>query len=99
MRLVKYKADDHISKSRPIVQNSAREKAKVFIRKNQQVRSSDETKICDKRSFKIDTAKKGFITRTINDWNNLPRHLREIPNLKQFKFKLKSWVKDNIPIK
>lgn len=62
-------------------------------------RSSDETKIRDKRSFKTDTAKKGFITRTINDWNNLPRHLREIPNLKQFKFKLKSWVKDNIPIK
>ena len=53
----------------------------------------------DSRKFETGTAKKSFIPRTIEDWNNLPNYLREIDKIRNFKIRLKIWIKDTVPIK
>ena len=53
----------------------------------------------DTRNFETGTAKKTFIPRTIQDWNNLPTTLRTQTSLKLFKKQLRLWTRKNIPIK
>ena len=53
----------------------------------------------DDRDFKTGTARKTFIPRSIEDWNNLPVDMRTITNLQLFKKRLKTWVKENVPLK
>ena len=53
----------------------------------------------DIRNFKTGTAKKTFIPRAVQDWNNLPTSLREETSLVLFKNKLRAWISKNIPIK
>ena len=52
-----------------------------------------------RKKVRTGTAKRSFLPRTIEDWNGLPNQLRESPNLRVFKLKLKKWIKDNVPIK
>ena len=53
----------------------------------------------DIRRFKTGTAKKTFIPRAIQDWNNLPTSLRTQTSLGLFKKQLRIWTTENIPIK
>ena len=63
------------------------------------LRTTDKTKIRETREFRTDTARRSFIPRAINDWNNLPNEIRETHSFNVFKTKLRAWVKSNIPIK
>ena len=40
-----------------------------------------------------------FVPRASRSWNRLPCSLRQVPKITTFKTKLKSWIKDNIPVK
>ena len=53
----------------------------------------------DTRNFKTETAKKTFIPRAVQGWNNLPTSLREQTSLVLFKKQLRAWISRNIPIK
>ena len=53
----------------------------------------------DTRNFKTETAKKTFIPRAVQGWNNLPTCLREQTSLVLFKKQLRLWTTENIPIK
>ena len=53
----------------------------------------------DVRNLKTGTAKKSFIPRTVQDWNNLPVNLREARTLVLFKKELRAWISSSIPIK
>ena len=43
-------------------------------------------------------AKRSFKYRATQQWNQLPLELRQAVNVKTFKWKLKKWVSDNVPI-
>ena len=53
----------------------------------------------DTRNFKTETAKKTFIPRAVQGWNNLPTSLREQTSLVLFKKQLRLWTTENIQIK
>ena len=65
----------------------------------QEADSAGEHNLRDIRNFKTGTAKKTFIPRAVQDWNNLPTSLREETSLVLFKNKLRAWISKNIPIK
>ena len=43
-------------------------------------------------------AKKSFKYRATKQWNQLPLELKQAVNVKTFKWKLRKWVADNVPI-
>ena len=44
-------------------------------------------------------SKLNFSYRSVSDWNELPRELRLIQKLPQFKTKLKQWTKENVAVR
>ena len=65
----------------------------------QETRTSDNLTLNDNRRFMTLTANKGFIPRTIKDWNILPYQLRSIENHRLFKTNLRDHVIKNILIR
>ena len=55
-------------------------------------------KLGDDSQAKTELAKRSFKYRATSHWNLLPMEIRKAENIKTFKFKLKSWVSENIPI-
>ena len=47
---------------------------------------------------RTELAKRSFKYRATSQWNLLPMEIREAENIKTFKFKLKSWISENIAI-
>ena len=46
-----------------------------------------------------DVALNSFKYRATKQWNNLPLEIRQARNVKQFKWKLRKWVSENVSIK
>ena len=47
---------------------------------------------------RAELAKRSFKYRATSQWNLLPMEIREAENIKTFKFKLNSWISENIAI-
>ena len=62
-------------------------------------RSTETTDLRDTRCFRTSTAKKMFVPRTVQQWNDLPPDLHACKTLNSFKIKLKVHIKENMPIK
>ena len=56
-------------------------------------------KIRQTGKLKSDLHKRSFVPRSSERWNQLPPLLRNCQNINTFKFKLKSWIKTNTPIR
>ena len=50
----------------------------------------------DRNNYEV--TRKSFIARTTAMWNQMPAELRKEEKSKKFKWKLKSWIKENISI-
>ena len=44
-----------------------------------------------------DISKESFVYKSTRMWNSLPPHIRKAVTLLEFKWKLKSWIMENIP--
>ena len=53
----------------------------------------------DARNLESGTARKSFIPRTVDDWNELPDDIRAAVSQQVFKIILRKWVQENVPIK
>ena len=53
----------------------------------------------DARNLETGTARKTFIPRTVDDWNELPDEIRAAVSQQVFKRKLRTWVQGNVPLK
>ena len=53
----------------------------------------------DARNLESGTARKSFIPRTVDDWNELPDDIRAAVSQQVFKIRLRTWVQENVPIK
>ena len=55
-------------------------------------RHVDNTTASDERRFKTVTANRGFVPRTVKDWNMLPVNIRSISEHSSFKRHLKDYI-------
>ena len=53
----------------------------------------------DARNLETGTARKTFIPRTVDDWNELPDEIRAAVSQQVFKRKLRTWLQGNVPLK
>ena len=79
------------------------EQKPVFLHKNLSQNFKYRTRLASSGSFMFNhsisegISKNSFNTRSTKMWNSLPPHLKQAETLRKFKWKLKSWIKVNVP--
>ena len=69
------------------------------ISKTFQYRTRASTSGCILENEKIssDISKESFLIKSTRMWNRLPPHVKQAETLQKFKWKLKGWIKENVP--
>ena len=61
--------------------------------------SGGNLRVVGEGEVNLTITKQSFRFRATREWNDLPTELKHVDNLRQFKWKLKAWIKENVPIK
>jgi hypothetical protein len=70
----------------------------LFLQKfNYKTRAATSGSVVFNHSISWDIAKMAFISRSTKVWNTLPPPIKQAENLRKFKGKLKTWIKQNVP--
>jgi uncharacterized membrane protein YdbT with pleckstrin-like domain len=79
------------------------EQKPVFLHKtvsktfNYKTRASSTGSWVDNNKTSSDIAKDAFLSKSTKLWNALHPAIRQAENIRKFKFKLKEWIKTNVP--